>query len=72
MLPLDPFSTSLQAVANWEHRIRHPDPLDPWAPVRPLREVTIQGWRFAFRRLPSVLVWAELTVEAITGLGVLV
>jgi integrase len=73
MLPLESFPQSFQAdVAAWEHRMRHPDPLDPAAPVRPLREATLQGYVLTFRRLASALVRAGVALEAITGLGVLV
>ena len=74
MIPLDAFPARFRAdVAAWEARMRHPDPLDPAAPVRALREPTLEGYRFTFRRIASALVRAgAVTVEEVTGLDVLV
>lgn len=74
MLPLEAFPTSFRAdVTAWEERMRHPDPLDPTAPVRPLREPTLEGYLFTFRRIASALVRAgTVPAEAMVGLAVLV
>lgn len=72
MLPLEVFPVSFQAdVTAWEARMRHPDPLDPTAPVRALREPTLAGYRFTFRRMASALVRASFVKpEEIAGLEV--
>ena len=73
MLPLEAFPASFQAdVAAWEARLRHADPLDETAPARARRPDTVQGYRFAVRRLASALVRAGVETQAITDLAVLV
>lgn len=71
MLPLEAFPPSFQAnVAAWEERMRNPDPLDPTAPVRALREPTLAGYRFTFRRIASALVRAgTVSVDDVRDLG---
>ncbi|MBP1807661.1 site-specific integrase [Rubellimicrobium aerolatum] len=74
MLSLEAFPASFRAdVIAWEERMRHPDLLDPTAPVRPLREPTLKGYQFTFRRVASALVRAgTVPAAAMVGLAVLV
>jgi integrase len=59
-------------VLAWEERMRHPDPLDEAAPVRAMREATLESYRNMVRRTASALVRAGVPIEDITGLAVLV
>ena len=71
MFPLDRFPKSFQDdVAAWEKRMRHPDILDPNAPLRAFRPDTIEGYRNTFRRLASALVReGHMPLHEVTGLS---
>ncbi|GMG85632.1 hypothetical protein LNKW23_48550 [Paralimibaculum aggregatum] len=71
-LPLKAFPESFQSeISSWADAMRHPDPLDPEAPVRTLREPTIKGYIVVFRRFASALVHrGVLPIREITGLAV--
>lgn len=71
-LPLSAFPTSFQQdVETWVERVTHPDPLDPDAPSRPLRPVTVDGLIMGIRRFGSALIIQNiLTLDQVTKLGV--
>ena len=71
-LPLDRFPESFRAdVARWTERMTQPDPLDPEAPVRPLKPATIDGYIVFFRRFGSALVRRDIVpIDEVTGLAV--
>ncbi len=73
MFKLEDFSESFQRdVAAWIARMDNPDPLDPDAPVRASRKVTLDGYILTFRRLGSALVRAGgVEMTSITSLCVL-
>lgn len=73
MLGLEDFPESFQRdVAAWITRMRNPDPLDPEAPVRASRQVTLDGYVLTFRRLGSALVRdGHMELDKVTGLAVL-
>jgi integrase len=59
-------------VGAWTTRMSNPDPLDPDAPLRASREVTLEGYILTFRRLGSALVRGEhMTLAEVTSLSVL-
>jgi len=73
MFKLDEFPIAFQKdVDAWIERMNNPDPLDPDAPVRASRQVTLDGYVLTFRRLGSALVRdGHMKVEEVTGLAVL-
>ncbi|SDE63236.1 tyrosine-type recombinase/integrase [Ruegeria marina] len=72
MLPLEAFPAGFQeAVVAWEVRLCNPDPLDPTSPIRAYRSATIEGYRYAFRRLATALVKSStVPIDRITGFEV--
>ncbi len=73
MFKLEDFPESFQRdVAAWIARMGNPDPLDPDAPVRASRKVTLDGYILTFRRIGSALVRdGGVVMTSITSLGVL-
>jgi integrase len=73
MFPLADFPESFQRdVDAWVARMSNPDPLDPGAPLRARREVTLEGYILTFRRLGSALVrQGHMTIVEVTSLSVL-
>ena len=53
---LDRFPAEFRAdVSRWTERMTKPNPLDPEAPVRPLRPLTVASYVVFFRRFASAL-----------------
>lgn len=73
MFKLDDFPIAFRRDLDvWIERMSKPDPLDPDAPVRASRQVTLDGYVLTFRRLGSALVrGGHMTMEEVTGLAVL-
>ena len=71
-MPLDRFPASFRAdVARWTERMTKPNPLDPEAPVRPLRPLPVASYVVFFRRFASALVRRGiLPLDEITSLAV--
>jgi integrase len=72
-LPLTAFPMSFQAdVKRWQQRLSNPDVLDPAAPARALRPVTIAGQSDMIVRFASVLVQQQhIALEDVTDLSAL-
>lgn len=73
MFTLVDFPESFQRdVGAWIKRMSNADPLDPDAPVRASRTVTLDGYILTFRRLGSAMVRdGHMTIEEVTSLSVL-
>ena len=73
-MPLSAFPAVFQAdVERWRQRLLDPDFLDPDAPAKPLRPVTVAGHVDKILRYAAVLVrQGHAALEEITGLGALV
>ncbi len=71
MFKLEDFPESFQRdVDAWITRMSNPDPLDPNAPLRASRPVTLEGYIMTFRRLGSALVrGGHVTISEVSGLG---
>lgn len=73
-LPLEAFPSSFQQdLKTWSERLLAPDPMDPSAPARPLKPISVQQKVQILRRFASALVHEKsLAIEAVTDLQVLV
>jgi integrase len=73
MFKLEDFPESFQRdVDAWTTHMSNPDPLDPKAPLRASRPVTLEGYILTFRRLGSALVReSHVTIAEVSSLGVL-
>jgi integrase len=73
MFKLEDFPESFQRdVDAWTTHMSNPDPLDPNAPLRASRPVTLEGYILTFRRLGSALVReGHMTTTEVTSLSVL-
>lgn len=73
-LPLEHFPESFRADLNaWRARLRNPDPMDPSAPPRPLKAITVNGKTALVLRFAAALVRRKvLPIEEVTDLRVLV
>lgn len=73
-LPLSAFPEGFRRdLERWARRLRNPDPLDPEAPARPLRQTTMADRVATVVRFASALVRrGDFAVDDVTGLGVLV
>jgi integrase len=73
-LPLEVFPKSFASdVERWERRLLHPDVMDPGAPDRPLKKITVEGHRTHILRFASALVHCgAMNTNEITELSVLV
>ena len=73
-LPLAAFPKSFAAdLDSWESRLLNPDAMDPDAPSRPLKQVTVDGQRIQLVRFASALVHrGVLKAEEVDSLEILV